>query len=33
MWWLEHIKRMLQPKGLLVVDNATSQSELAEFIK
>lgn len=34
MWWLEHIKRMLQPKGLLVVDNATSHaSELAEFIK
>ncbi|EJS76585.1 O-methyltransferase [Bacillus cereus] len=34
MWWFEHIKRMLQPKGLLVVDNATSHaSELAEFIK
>ncbi|EEK78911.1 methyltransferase [Bacillus cereus] len=34
MWWLEHIKRMLQPKGLLVIDNATSHaSELAEFIK
>ena len=34
MWWLEHIKRVLQPKGLLVVDNATSHaSELAEFIK
>ena len=33
MWWLEHIKRILQPKGLLVVDNATSHaSELAEFI-
>ncbi|WP_423738428.1 O-methyltransferase, partial [Bacillus cereus] len=24
MWWLEHIKRILQPKGFLVVDNATS---------
>lgn len=34
MWWLEHIKRILQPKGLLVVDNATSHAnELAEFIK
>ena len=33
MWWLEHIKRILQPKSLLVVDNATSHaSELAEFI-
>ena len=26
MWWLEHIKRILQPKGLLVVDNATSHA-------
>jgi predicted O-methyltransferase YrrM len=34
MWWFEHIKRMLQPKGFLVVDNATSHaSELDEFIK
>lgn len=34
MWWLEHIKRILQPQGLLVVDNATSHaSELVEFIK
>ncbi|MEC3460376.1 O-methyltransferase, partial [Bacillus thuringiensis] len=34
MWWFEHIKRMLQPKGFLVVDNATSHaSELGEFIK
>ncbi|PFJ11272.1 methyltransferase [Bacillus cereus] len=34
MWWLENIKRILEPKGLLVVDNATSHaSELAEFIK
>ncbi|MGR2743395.1 O-methyltransferase [Bacillus sp. N6] len=34
MWWFEHIKRMLQPQGLLVVDNATSHaSELVEFIK
>ncbi|ALC55215.1 methyltransferase [Bacillus thuringiensis] len=34
MWWLEHIKRILQPQGLLVVDNATSHaSELFEFIK
>ncbi|TKI89536.1 methyltransferase, partial [Bacillus wiedmannii] len=34
MWWLEHIKRILQPKGFLVVDNATSHaSELAEFRK
>lgn len=34
MWWFEHIKRMLQPQGLLVVDNATSRaSELVEFIK
>ncbi|KAB2371426.1 class I SAM-dependent methyltransferase [Bacillus sp. RM2(2019)] len=33
MWWFEHIKRMLQPKGFLV-DNATSHaSELGEFIK
>ncbi|WP_088351659.1 O-methyltransferase [Bacillus cereus] len=33
MWWFEHIKRMLQPKGFLVVDNATSHaSELDEFI-
>ena len=32
MWWLEHIKRILQPKGFLVVDNATSHAnELAEF--
>ncbi|MEY2300827.1 O-methyltransferase [Bacillus tropicus] len=34
MWWLEHIKCILQPKGFLVVDNATSHaSELVEFIK
>lgn len=34
MWWLEHIKSILQPQGLLVVDNATSHaSELVEFIK
>lgn len=34
MWWLEHIKRILQPNGFLVIDNATSHaSELAEFIK
>ncbi|ASL65057.1 putative caffeoyl-CoA O-methyltransferase [Bacillus cereus] len=34
MWWFEHIKRMLQPQGFLVVDNATSHaSELVEFIK
>ena len=34
MWWLEHIKRILQPKGFLVVDNATSHAnELAEFKK
>ncbi|HDX9630166.1 TPA: class I SAM-dependent methyltransferase [Bacillus cereus] len=34
MWWLEHIKRILQPNGFLVVDNATSHaSELAEFRK
>lgn len=34
MWWLEHIKRILQPQGLLVVDNAISHaSELVEFIK
>lgn len=34
MWWLEHIKRILQPKGFLVIDNATSHaSELADFIK
>ncbi|WP_237981121.1 O-methyltransferase [Bacillus thuringiensis] len=34
MWWLEHIKRILQPNGFLVVDNATShESELAEFRK
>ncbi|EJQ07763.1 class I SAM-dependent methyltransferase [Bacillus cereus] len=34
MWWLEHIKRILQPKDFLVVDNATSHAnELAEFKK
>ncbi|MES9700106.1 class I SAM-dependent methyltransferase [Bacillus sp. JJ927] len=34
MWWWEHIKRILEPKGFLVIDNATSHAEeLAEFIK
>ncbi|MFK4291482.1 O-methyltransferase [Bacillus sp. RC250] len=34
MWWWEHIKRILEPKGFLVIDNATSHAgELAGFIK
>nr|WP_243522059.1 class I SAM-dependent methyltransferase [Bacillus pseudomycoides] len=34
MWWWENIKRILEPKGFLVIDNATSHAnELAEFIQ
>lgn len=34
MWWWENIKRVLEPKGFLVIDNATSHTEeLAEFIQ
>ncbi|MGI2850474.1 O-methyltransferase [Bacillus cytotoxicus] len=33
MWWWEHIKRILQPKGFLVIDNATSHAnELTTFM-
>ncbi|PGE97738.1 methyltransferase [Bacillus pseudomycoides] len=34
MWWWENIKRILEPQGFLVIDNATSHAEeLAEFIQ
>lgn len=34
MWWWENIKRILEPKGFLVIDNATSHAEeLAECIQ
>ncbi|MBO1581702.1 O-methyltransferase [Bacillus sp. XF8] len=34
MWWWENIKRILEPKGFLVIDNAISHTEeLAEFIQ
>ncbi|WP_017149531.1 O-methyltransferase [Bacillus bingmayongensis] len=34
MWWWENIKRILEPKGFLVIDNAISHAEeLAEFIQ
>ncbi|KEK23528.1 O-methyltransferase [Bacillus gaemokensis] len=34
MWWWENIKRILELKGILVIDNATSHAEeLTEFIQ
>jgi predicted O-methyltransferase YrrM len=34
MWWWEDLKRVLTPKGLIVIDNATSHAEeLQHFIE
>ncbi|HDR7795877.1 TPA: class I SAM-dependent methyltransferase [Bacillus luti] len=34
MWWWEHIKRVLVPKGFIVIDNATSHAEeLEQFLQ